>query len=529
MANYSEHTGAVLVFLPGLQEISTLAELIQSHQDFSRSHRCTVQALHSSISSEEQQRVFQPARPGEWKIVIGTNIAETSITIDDVLYVIDSGKVKENRYDPATKLPQLVETWVSQASAKQRTGRAGRVQSGICFRLYTSYLHDKILPEFQQCEMLRVPLENLMLQIQALNLSGNLSYLSKAIEAPPQKSVDNSVSTLRTVGALDNGQNLTALGFHLANLPLDLRLGKMIIFSVLLGCVDPILSVAATMSFKSPFTSGMDDRDACQRIRRYFSRHTLSDHLCYFFVYNAWLHVREEGRKHESEFLEKYFLSRSALHQIRSTKKQFEQLLLEQGFITREDTKSKDGTWTFSTLGEDGEHYVFECGGKAHNLNSTNPNVLRACVTAGLYPNVAKIVPRRDKHPAFYTESDENAVLLHPSSVNFNQSRLHYPLLVFYERIKTSTVFLRDSTAISALSALLFCNEIAVDRQQMTLTLDNYIVLQYKDEEDAILGHNAKRELDRILRKKIDDPSSDVGQASKHVVMAIVRMLGEGL
>jgi len=140
--------------------------MLEDHALLGNRDQCIVCALHSSLSTQEQKQVFVRPPPGVRKIVISTNIAETSVTIDDVVYVIDSGKVKENRYDPVNKMASLEEVWASRASCKQRRGRAGRVRPGIAFHLYSSE-KDATLDDYTTPEMLRVPLEETALAIKA--------------------------------------------------------------------------------------------------------------------------------------------------------------------------------------------------------------------------------------------------------------------------------------------------------------------------------------------------------------------------
>ena len=159
--------GSVLVFLPGWDDISRMMRLLASSAEFSDPHRFLLLQLHSGIQKKEQDQVFHTLRPGQHKIILSTNIAETSITIDDVTVVINAGRVKEKTYDPHTKLAFLQSAWISQASARQRRGRAGRTQAGVCFHLYST-LRSQNLSEFQDSELLRMPLEELVLQVRGL-------------------------------------------------------------------------------------------------------------------------------------------------------------------------------------------------------------------------------------------------------------------------------------------------------------------------------------------------------------------------
>jgi hypothetical protein len=156
--------GSVLVFMPGWDDISRMHRILSTTPEFGNSNKYKLIQLHSGIPRKTQNQVFEPLGPGEHKIILSTNIAETSITIDDVAVVIDSGRVKEKVYDPHVKLAYLKSAWISQASARQRKGRAGRTRAGVCFHLFSKRRHTS-LPEFQDSELLRMPLEELVLQV----------------------------------------------------------------------------------------------------------------------------------------------------------------------------------------------------------------------------------------------------------------------------------------------------------------------------------------------------------------------------
>ena len=183
----SMEPGAILVFMPGLAEISKLHESLGTNPTVraATGNGKYLIGLHSTLSTAEQRTIFEHPPGDTRKIVIATNIAETSITIDDVVYVVDSGKCKENGYDPNTRMQLLLERWVSRASAKQRRGRAGRVRPGRCFRVYTRQMHDEVFDEHTMPEIKRVPLEGLCLQIQLQRMSGGIAgFLGKALEPP---------------------------------------------------------------------------------------------------------------------------------------------------------------------------------------------------------------------------------------------------------------------------------------------------------------------------------------------------------
>ena len=226
--------GAVLVFMPGTLEIRRLVRDLEK----ALGARAWILPLHGALTGAEQTRVFRRPPAGKRKIVVSTNIAETSITIDDVVYVVDSGRVKEMQYDALTT-PCLVETWTSRASAKQRQGRAGRVRNGFCFRMFPRRFHDARMAEHQEPEIRRVPLERLCLQISLLGLGDVRAFLARAIDPPDRAAVDGAIQLLQELQALDPGMALTPLGHHLARLPVDVRVGKMLVFGCVLGASSP--------------------------------------------------------------------------------------------------------------------------------------------------------------------------------------------------------------------------------------------------------------------------------------------------
>lgn len=245
--------GSILVFLPGYDDIVTMREKINSEERrMNERYRYNLFILHSNMQTSDQKRVFRPSPQGTRKIILSTNIAETSITIDDVVYVIDSGKVKEKSFDAMSGACMLRSNWISQACAKQRKGRAGRCQNGICFRLFSSVRYNSMQP-YQTPEILRLPLQELCLYTKHL-APGNTpiaEFLERALEPPSSAVTRNAVQLLKTIDALDPWEDLTELGSHLLDLPVEPRLGKMLLYAVVLKCLDPILTIVCSLAYKS--------------------------------------------------------------------------------------------------------------------------------------------------------------------------------------------------------------------------------------------------------------------------------------
>jgi HrpA-like RNA helicase len=210
-----EKDGGILIFLPGTMEID---RTLQALRNFSNLHALP---LHASLLPIEQKRVFPLPPPGKRKVIAATNVAETSITIEDIVAVIDTGRVKETSYDPQNNMVRLAETWASRAACKQRRGRAGRVRAGECYKLYTRNAEMKMM-ERPDPEIRRVPLEQLCLSIKAMGVQDVPNFLASALTPPESTAVEGAVRLLGQMGAITDNE-LTALGRHMSMIPADLR------------------------------------------------------------------------------------------------------------------------------------------------------------------------------------------------------------------------------------------------------------------------------------------------------------------
>ena len=233
---YKQFSSAILIFMPGLGEIRRLHRVLLS-LDLFNNNQWVIHLLHSTFTTEELERAFEIPPPGYRKIVIATNIAETGITIPDVTAVIDTCKEKLNRFDERRQSSRLSEGFISRSSARQRRGRAARVQEGLCFHLVTKHRHDNIMLEQQVPEMLRLGLQDSMLRVKVWNLGSIEETLSQAIDPPNRKNILRAIEKLKDAGALTKTENLTALGKQIARLPLEVSLAKLAIFGVVFGCL----------------------------------------------------------------------------------------------------------------------------------------------------------------------------------------------------------------------------------------------------------------------------------------------------
>ncbi|ORZ15288.1 P-loop containing nucleoside triphosphate hydrolase protein [Absidia repens] len=439
---------AVLIFMPGAMEIKRCVEALHSTLSSSSSGRSyEILPLHANLSPQEQTRVFKPVKKGVRKIVVTTNVAETSITIEGVVYVIDSGRVKETQYDAGSNMMHLVETWASRASCKQRRGRAGQ---------------RKMRPQ-QIPELLRTPLEQLCLQVKSMADNGGdqaldvKTFLRSAIDPPSVAALNTALATLRAVDAIDDSDrgDLTPLGKHMANIPADLRISKMLLFGSIFKCLDPILTIAATMSLKSPFTSPMEKREEARQARERFM-YGKSDWLTDMRAYDEWhMTIKTKGMREARLFCEENFLSFPTMTEIQSLRRQYADSLKDIGFYDpgRQETDF-------------------------YNTNADNTNLLKAILFGGLNPNLARIqLPdtkydkvlsgtiEREKEAReikFYTKQD-GRVFLHPASILFNSNQYSASFLTYFSRMTTSKTFLRDGTEVPSYGVLFFGGKVDVD------------------------------------------------------------------
>ncbi|XP_071825877.1 ATP-dependent RNA helicase dhx29-like isoform X2 [Apostichopus japonicus] len=511
---YAAIDGAVLVFLPGLSHIQELYEQLEAHKTFSNGARYLLIALHSMLSSSNQSSAFDIPPRGVRKVVLATNIAETGITIPDAVFVIDTGKVKENRYNEQRKMSSLEEVFISQASAKQRQGRAGRVRDGICFRMFTKYKYSQ-LRSYSQPEIQRVPLEGLCLHILKCEFGEPDKFLENAVDPPDSLAVRNAMSLLREVGActMTEVPKLTPLGHHLSALPLNVRVGKMLVYAALFGCLEPVSVIAAAMTDKSPFIVPLEKRDRANQAKRAMSV-AASDHLTLFKAYSGWKLAQRKGRREESSFCSKNFLSRNNLLNIENAAKDLQRLIRSCGLVTSSDRKpiNPDSVFLPGTDILKISHMEVSPFEK-FPLNQDNIALIKAVVTAGLYPNVARlryeppIDGERDFSILTQADTSREFACLHPGSVNRNLGT--YGWVTFIEKVKQSRVFLRDSTLISPYPILLFGGDISVQHREQLICVDDWIKFQ-APAKTAVIFKELRVLLDSLLSRKLADPTMSI-------------------
>ncbi|WFD18925.1 RNA helicase [Malassezia caprae] len=400
----SEPPGDILVFLTGQEEIDTSCEILYERM---RALGPSVPELiilpvYSALPSEMQSRIFEPAPPGARKVVLATNIAETSITIDGIYYVVDPGFVKQNAYDPRLGMDSLVVTPISQAQARQRCGRAGRTGPGKCYRLYTeAAFRNEMLPN-PVPDIQRQNLSSTILSLKAMGINDLLHF--DFMDPPPAQTMLTALESLYALSALDDEGLLTRLGRKMADFPMDPPMAKMLIASVDLGCSEELLSIVAMLSIPNVFYRPKDKQAQADAKRAKFFQPE-GDHLTLLTVYNSWV-----ASRCSMPWCVDNFIQGRALRRAQDVRKQL------VGIMDRY------------------HHDILSCG--------SNYNRVRRAICSGYFRNAAK----RDPQEGYRTMAESGGnVYLHPSSSLFHRPPEY---VVYHEVVMTSKEYMREVTAI---------------------------------------------------------------------------------
>lgn len=446
--------GGILIFLPGVAEISQAVNHLRSVPALH------VLPLHASLDTRDQRRVFVPPPPGKRKVVVATNVAETSITIDDIVAVVDAGRVKETGFDPATNMRTLEETWASRAACKQRRGRAGRVQAGTCYKLYTRNLETQHMAERPEPEIRRVPLEQLCLSVRAMGTRDVAGFLARTPTPPETAAVAGAVGTLRRMGALD-GDELTALGVQLAAIPADLRCGKLMVHGAIFGCLDECVCIAAILSTRSPFVSPPPDkREVAREARLRFSRGD-GDLLTDLRAFQQWRTATVTGgggQRQVRQFCDENFLSFQTLSDIAATRVQYYGALAEIGIIDASTARAAASSSTASSQEQNNSNMVSMALVRALTASAFTPQIARIQFPDKKFATSASGAVELDPEARTikFFARDSGRVFVHPASALFGAQA--FPggaaFVSYFTLMSTSKIFIRDLTRESSLSSL---------------------------------------------------------------------------
>ncbi|SJX65252.1 probable PRP2-RNA-dependent ATPase of DEAH box family [Sporisorium reilianum f. sp. reilianum] len=403
--------GDILVFLTGQDEIDAAMENLQetSRALGNKIAELLVCPIYANLPSEMQAKIFEPTPEGARKVVLATNIAETSITIDGVVFVIDPGFVKQNSYNPRTGMSSLTVVPCSRASANQRAGRAGRVGPGKCFRLFTKWAFRNEMDENTTPEIQRTNLANVVLLLKSLGINDLLNF--DFLDPPPSDTLMRSFELLYALGALNDKGELTKLGRRMAEFPVDPQLSKAILASETYRCTDEVLSIVSMLSESSAlFFRPKDKKMHADRARAAFV-HTGGDHFTLLNVWEQWVQSN-----YDHQFCIDNFVQPKVLARVRDVRDQLAQLC-ERVELTPES-----------------------------NADPSDISGIQRSILAGYFMNTARI----QKGGEAYRGIKQNTTIhVHPSSCLYKQIP-QPPFLCYFELVETSKNFMRQVMQIKS-------------------------------------------------------------------------------
>ncbi|KAL7721642.1 RNA helicase [Entamoeba marina] len=395
--------GDILLFLTGQEEIDTTCSILKKKvESIGKDFPALIPLpIYASLPTEQQKEIFEPPPPFARKCVVATNIAETSITIDGIYYVVDSGFVKQNIYNPRLGMDQLLVTPISQACSDQRAGRAGRTGPGQCYRLYTEKAFENEMPKATVPEIQRANLATTSLLLKAIGISdvANFDYM----DPPPHAALVSALHHLYAIGALDDNGSLTRLGRRMAEFPLEPPLAKMLIAAEQLGCTEEAVTVVAALSVGNFFSRPKERAEEADRRRRQLSNHS-GDHLTLLTTYRAWV---KNGKS--VDWCRNNYLNSRSLHRCQDVRDQLMTIMKRYGI------------------------QMISSG------NEMTP-VLKAIVS-GFFVHAAK----RDPQEGYRTVVDGQQVFIHPTSALFGRTP---EWVVYHELVLTTKEYMRETIAI---------------------------------------------------------------------------------
>lgn len=318
--NNEPSTGDILIFMTGQEDIEITCYILQERlKEEANAAPMLILPIYSMLPSEMQTKIFEVAPPGTRKCIVATSIAETSLTVQGIFYVIDTGFTKMKVYNPTISMDTLQVYPESKAAADQRAGRAGRTGPGVCFRLFTKYQFENEMLNSNMPEIQRTNLGNVVLLLKSLNVEDVLSF--DFMDPPPRQNLLNSMHQLFVLGAIDQKGKLTSLGRKMVNFPVDPSLSKMLIMSDKFGCSNEISIIISMLSVQNIFYKPKDREEEFESIvEKFFVPE--SDHLTFLHIFNQW-----KLRNYESAWCREHFLNYRSLRRVREVRAQIIDLM----------------------------------------------------------------------------------------------------------------------------------------------------------------------------------------------------------
>lgn len=329
LAHYGD--GDILVFLPGEREIREAAEALR--KSVLRRHD-EILPLFARLSHAEQHKIFHP-NGSKRRIVLATNVAETSLTVPGIKYVIDTGLARVKRYSARAKVEQLHVEKISQAAARQRAGRCGRVSAGVCIRLYSEEDFEQ-RSAFTDPEIIRSNLAAVILRMAALKLGDVAAF--PFLEAPDQRYINDGFQVLLELGAVSEQNTLTRLGEQMARLPIDPKIARILLAAKKHDCMAEILVIASALSIQDPRERPLEAREAADKAHERFTDKQ-SDFLVYLNIWDSFQRERDKklSNKQLVQWCKQYFLSHLRMREWRELHAQLAQIAIEMGLVSQEN------------------------------------------------------------------------------------------------------------------------------------------------------------------------------------------------
>ncbi|KAG0223909.1 hypothetical protein BGW42_005486 [Actinomortierella wolfii] len=437
-----EPAGDILVFMTGREEIETVvAQITERATTLPPGKYANISPLpiYAGLTAEEQLLVFDEAERGTRKVVVATNIAEASITIPGIGYVVDCGFVKIRAYNPRTGMETLTTTAISQASAQQRSGRAGRMRNGKAYRLYTSSVYTDQMRPASVPEIQRSNLAGLVLQLKALGIENVLRF--DYFTSPPAEMMNRALELLFSLGALDNYGRLTIpLGMRLAESPLDPMLSKVLLESERFGCSHEILTIAAMVSVQNVFINPTSQ--ASEEEHRKFGAQE-GDHLTLLNVYNAFV---REGKK-SGKWCHNHHLNFKTMSRALAIRSQLERYLVRILKVAGPGdlTSVMDSSGLSTRWPKERTNKTFTMD----EIEKKAVSAIRKCLVSGYFAQAARI-STDGTHWISVRESSSSRptrLWMHPTSILFKRSP---KWVIFHEVTETAQgkAFMREVTEI---------------------------------------------------------------------------------
>ena len=423
-----EREGDVLVFLTGQAEIEKAIEMLNQKISELEEGTCSdllILPLYAALPPEKQAKVFSKAAPGCRKCIIATNIAETSLTVDGIRYVVDTGFVKQKQYDPHTGLDSLKVCKISKVQAVQRAGRAGRTRPGKCYRLYTKENFELDMDKVSLPEICRISLVGAVLHLKSLVDVDVLEF--DFLDRPEPSAIVDALKQLYVIEAIDADGKITTMGMKMAQLPLDPPLARAVIAARDLGCLRELLTIASMLSADRIFLDGGPaQRNEKPKALERLEKEGQGDHILLLRVFNLWKYDQ-----YRDDTLKSLRLSFQGMRFAKEVRKQLSASVQES-----KDSRRGDGV-DVGRESESKRHKVDE-----HPLGPRDTSGVRKALTVGFANRLAK---RHPNHNGYRT-MNENSVLaqLHPSCsyIVEDEDGLLPSWVVYHELLTTSRPFL---------------------------------------------------------------------------------------